>query len=81
MTKIDIVDWVHTRRSLRFLRAILATSIAFVIEQFFVEMIPDADWLVTDIIPELTIGFVIFGPFVLLCERIGLISEYNQDED
>ena len=80
MTKINIVDWIHSKWYFRLIRATLATGIAYGIEKLF-ELNKSADWLVTDIMPDIVIGFFIFGPFVLICVRLGLISEFNSAVD
>ena len=66
MTKISISDWINTRWYLKLIRATLATALAASIYKVF-SSLDRADWTIRCLVPDVLIGFIVFGPFVLLC--------------
>ena len=65
MTKISIVDWIHTVWYLKLLRSLLVAGVAIGMYAAF-SMIDQADWLLRNLVPDLIISFLCFGPCALL---------------
>ena len=82
MTTIDVVNWViHTPWYLRFLRAAIGVGIGYSLRHAS-EWILGAknieqsqqltEFFFDQALPYLIMGLFIFGPYVVLCEKVGL---------
>ena len=82
MTKIDFLAWIHTSLPLKMIRMAVAIVIYIAIIYSFMSFRSDTSSSVTDYffysaIPQLLSGFIVHGPLVLLCNKMGLVSEYK----
>ena len=71
MTQISLEAWLGAPWWKRLIRAILITSVAVGIKLAFFAIESD-DWITQQILPDLLIGFLCFGPLVRLADKVGL---------
>ena len=79
MTQINILDFIQTHLALRVLRALVGLAIALGIAYLFtlkasIESETFTAYFFFDAIPKFIIGFVIYGPYVLIANKVGLVS-------
>jgi len=80
MTKINLLAWINTKWYLKLIRVALGIATYFLV-YYTVSSIRDTDAfdpgdvLFEIMLPKAITSFLVCGPLVLLCSRIGLVSE------
>ena len=83
MTRVDVVDWIHTSFVKRMVRTIIGGLIATAIlyGSHFLRNNSDEQDISTffffQAVPQLLAGILIYGPYVILCEKYGLVTPYE----
>ena len=82
MTKINALDWINTKFSYKLIRMLVAVVFYLGIEYLFVWLSVDsqsseAESYFYKAVPMFLYGYVIYGPLVVLMEKIGLITRQH----
>ena len=78
MTKINVVNWIKTKLYIKLIRATIGAILAYlIINKFFYSF---DSWYVSMVIPYFLVGFILYGPYVLLCVKLKLITEIEEIE-
>ena len=76
---VDILDWIKTPLYLKAIRMILGSGIIFGIYFFFKidfqmeSQLEMSQFFFYSAVPKLLISSIIYGPFVILCKKCGLV--------
>ena len=80
LVEVDCINWVKTSLSKRILRTILGGAIAIGIYFMFhaignqLEDQPLQFYVLNQLLPSFFIPFVIYGPFLVLCQKLKLVD-------
>jgi len=80
LVDVDCIDWVKTSLGKRILRALigcgLACGIYLVFDmEFNIDNQHMTEYLVKTLVPYLLIPFFAYGPYLILCQKIGLVDQ------
>ena len=79
MTRINALNWIKTKFYLRIIRATIGAALAYlIINKLFYNF---ESWYISMAIPYFLVGFIFYGPYILLCSKLKLITESNEEED
>lgn len=84
--RVDALDWIRSSWKQRFARLILALLFSFSTymlfnDKFFtVNSQVKSQYVFYQLLPKLIISFVIYGPFVVLCQNLGLVKGFELDK-
>mgnify|MGYP006893297012 CR=1 FL=1 len=81
MTQIDLMSWINTSFYLKMIRIILGVG-SFVGVQMLFNLLKNDGNVTTDYffyyaLPQLVTGLFIYGPLVMICVKMGLITPYK----
>lgn len=74
---VDCLDWVHTSKILKLIRAIIGCGIIILV-YWLCQLVPAHDnptrYFFHFVLPALTLSFFIYGVFPLLCLKMKLVE-------
>ena len=85
LVEVDCIDWVKTdwrRKLARTLLVIVITSGCFLLVEYFGKSENElTEFVLFKIIPMLAISFVMYGPFLVVCNKCKLVGTSSVDDD
>ena len=86
LVEVACMNWIKTSFIKKFIRAILAVALSILMFWFFTEYIRLEDetylteFFVRWFLPYSIIPFVMYGPYLILCQKLGLVYDPERDE-
>ena len=82
LVHVDCIDWVHTSLLLRMVRGFIGCAISLGVFYLF-KLIPTNDdptkYFFEFALPSLLLSFFIYGVYPILCVKMKLVKQHNQD--
>ena len=85
LVQVDCIDWVKTSLPKRLVRGIigccLGLGVYLLCLMFSLKDAHVTEYVVTSVVPLLVIPFFTYGPFLILCQKIGLVDQQTYQYD
>jgi len=83
LVEVNCIDWVKTSLLKRLMRAtlgcVISAGLYFAFQLIDIDDQHLTEYLLTMVLPFMIIPFFIYGPFLIICQKIGLVDQFDYD--